>query len=74
MRERGHDLTLRKPKAVQKKGGASNKKRKRGDGEAAEVSKANARIGTRSEHFLQFISVMLWIHLMSIKCLVAILS
>jgi transposase len=49
------DLTLRKPKAVQKKG-ASNKKRKRDDGEAAEVSKANARIGTRSEHFLQFIS------------------
>lgn len=48
------DLTLRKPKAVQKKV-TNSKKRKRGDGKAAEVE-ANARIGTRSEHFLEFLS------------------
>jgi hypothetical protein len=49
------DLNLRRPKAVQKKS-ASNKKRKRDDGGAAEVPKVNARIGTQSEHFMQFIS------------------
>ncbi|KAG2193660.1 hypothetical protein INT46_004270 [Mucor plumbeus] len=49
------DLTLRKPKAVQKKS-ASIKKRKRDDSGAAEVPKVNARIGTQSEHFMQFIN------------------
>ncbi|KAI8877127.1 hypothetical protein K501DRAFT_198837, partial [Backusella circina FSU 941] len=49
------DLNLRKPKAVQKKS-ASNKKRKRDDGGAAEVPEVNARIGTQSEHFISFIS------------------
>lgn len=48
-------LNLRKPKVVEKKG-ASNKKRKRDDDGAAEVPKVNSRIGTQSEHFMQFIS------------------
>lgn len=48
-------LNLSKPKAVQKKS-ASNKKRKRDYGGAAEVPKLNARTGTQSEHFMQFIS------------------
>ncbi|KAG2208189.1 hypothetical protein INT45_001260, partial [Circinella minor] len=48
-------LTLRKPKAVQKKS-ASAKKRKRDDGKPAEVPEVNARVGTRSEHFKEFIS------------------
>lgn len=48
------DLTLRKPKAVQKKSG-SNKKRKIDDSGAA-VPQTNARIDTLSEHFMQFIS------------------
>ncbi|EIE90783.1 hypothetical protein RO3G_15494 [Rhizopus delemar RA 99-880] len=47
------DLTLRKPKAVQKKTN-SNKKRKRED-DKAEVVEANAMIGTRSEHFIEFL-------------------
>ncbi|KAG1060993.1 hypothetical protein G6F41_012506 [Rhizopus arrhizus] len=47
------DLTLRKPKAVQKKTN-SNKKRKRENGKA-EVIKVNARVGTRSEHFIEFL-------------------
>ncbi|KAG1488943.1 hypothetical protein G6F53_013499 [Rhizopus delemar] len=47
------DLTLRKPKAVQKKTN-SNKKRKR-ENDKAEVVEANARIGTRSEHFIEFL-------------------
>lgn len=46
---------MRKPKAVQKKS-ASIKKRKRDDSGAAEVPKVNARIGTQSEHFMQFIN------------------
>ena len=49
------DLTLRKPKAVQKKS-ASAKKRKRDDGKPTEVPEVNARVGTRSEHFNEFIS------------------
>ncbi|KAI9326006.1 hypothetical protein BD770DRAFT_302678, partial [Pilaira anomala] len=49
------DLTLRKPKPVCKRDG-SNKKRKRNGGKTAEVIDVNARVGTRSEHFLQFIS------------------
>ncbi|KAG1055662.1 hypothetical protein G6F43_002405 [Rhizopus delemar] len=47
------NLTLRKPKAVQKKTN-SNKKRKR-ENDEAEVVEANARIGTRSEHFIEFL-------------------
>ncbi|EIE92185.1 hypothetical protein RO3G_16896 [Rhizopus delemar RA 99-880] len=47
------DLTLRKPKAVQKKTN-SNKKRKK-ENDKAEVVEANARIGTRSEHFIEFL-------------------
>jgi hypothetical protein len=46
------DLTLRKPKAVQKKA-VGSKKRKKGDGEVVEV---NARVGMRREHFLEFLS------------------
>ncbi|KAI9265642.1 hypothetical protein BY458DRAFT_221928 [Sporodiniella umbellata] len=45
------DLTLRKPKAVQKKA-AHSKKRKRKDGKAEDVE-VNTRVGTRSEHFLE---------------------
>jgi hypothetical protein len=48
------DLTLRKPKAVQKKA-AHLKKRKREDGKAEDVE-VNTRVGTRSEHFLEFLS------------------
>jgi hypothetical protein len=48
------DLTLRKPKAVQKKS-TSSKKRERADSKPAEVPEVNARIGTRSEHFKEFI-------------------
>lgn len=48
------DLTLRKPKAVQKKA-AHSKKRKRKDGKAEDVE-VNTRVGTRSEHFLEFLS------------------
>ncbi|CEJ00962.1 hypothetical protein RMCBS344292_18454 [Rhizopus microsporus] len=47
------DLSLRKPKAVQKKANGT-KKRKRGNGKAEEVE-VNARVGTRSEHFLEFL-------------------
>jgi hypothetical protein len=47
------NLTLRKPKAVQRKV-AFNKKRKRSDGTPDGVA-ATAKIGTRSEHFLEFI-------------------
>ncbi|KAG1222336.1 hypothetical protein G6F35_005370 [Rhizopus arrhizus] len=47
------DLTLRKPKAVQKKTN-SNKKRKRENGKA-EVVEVNVRVGTRSEHFIEFL-------------------
>lgn len=49
------DLTLRKPKAVTKKN-VSAKKRKRDDGKPAVVPEVNARVGTRSEHFKEFIS------------------
>lgn len=45
------DLTLRKPKAVQKKAVCSKKRRRE-----AEVVEVNARIGTRREHFLEFLS------------------
>jgi hypothetical protein len=47
-------LTLRKPKAIRK---TKEKKLKRNDN-SAETSEelANARIGTRSEHYLEFIS------------------
>lgn len=48
------DLTLRKPKAVQKSK-TSNKKRKRENGDAV-ATEVNARVGTRAEHFLQFVS------------------
>lgn len=48
-------LTLRKPKAVQKKKRGSNKKRKREDGGPVNVPEINGIVGTRSEHFLQFI-------------------
>lgn len=48
-------MTLRKTKAVQKKM-APIKKRKRDNGEAIDLVEVNARVGTRSEHFLQFIS------------------
>lgn len=48
------DLTLRKPKAVQKKA-AHLKKRKRKDGKAEDVE-VNTRVGTHSEHFLEFLS------------------
>jgi hypothetical protein len=52
------DLTLHKPKAVQKKS-ASTKKRKREDGETVEVAEVNVRVGTRNGHFMHFIgSVM----------------
>lgn len=44
---------MRKPKAVQKKAVCS--KKRKGDGEA-EVVKVNARVGTRREHFLEFLS------------------
>lgn len=45
---------MRKPKAVQKKAD-HYKKRKRGDGKAEDVE-VNTRVGTRSEHFLEFLS------------------
>jgi hypothetical protein len=48
------DLTLRKPKAVQKSK-TSNKKRKRENGDAV-ATEVNARVGTGAEHFLQFVS------------------
>lgn len=48
------DLTLRKPKAVQKKA-VGSKKRKKEDDEA-EVVEVNARVGTLREHFLKFLS------------------
>ncbi|EIE92242.1 hypothetical protein G6F46_002362 [Rhizopus delemar] len=47
------DLTLRKPKAVQKKK-KSNKKRRRENGKA-EVVEVNSRVGARSEHFIEFL-------------------
>lgn len=49
------DLTLHKTKAVQKKM-APTKKRKRDNGEAIDLVKVNARVGTRSEHFSAIIS------------------
>jgi hypothetical protein len=49
------DWTLRKPKAVQRKS-TSIKKRKRDNGEAVEEVKVNARVGTRSEHFKNFVN------------------
>ena len=53
------DLSLRKPKAVQKKANGM-KKRKRGNSKS-EVVEVNAKIGTRSEHFLEFlVGVMLY--------------
>lgn len=48
-------MTLRKTKAAQKKV-APIKKRKRDNGEAIDLVEVNARVGTPSEHFLQFIS------------------
>jgi hypothetical protein len=48
------DLTLRKPKAIRK---TKEKKRKRNDNSAETNEElANARIGTRSDHYLEFIS------------------
>lgn len=51
------DLTLRKPKIVQKKN-AFNKReeRKRDNNGALDVAEVNARIDTYSKHFLQLIS------------------
>lgn len=52
------DLSLRNPKTVQKKANGM-KKRKRGNSKSEEVE-INARVGTRSEHFLEFlVGVML---------------
>jgi transposase len=51
------ELTLRKPKAVQKKN-CTTKKRKRDNGKAGEVE-VSARVGTRSEHFLDFLSSLM---------------
>ncbi|KAG1545736.1 hypothetical protein G6F49_010704 [Rhizopus delemar] len=47
------DLTLRKSKAVQKKTNRNKKRKTQND--KAEVAEANARIGTRSEHFIEFL-------------------
>lgn len=47
------DLSLLKPKAPQKKS-ISVKKKRRGNGEGQKVTKVNARIGIRSEHFFFF--------------------
>ncbi|KAG1044447.1 hypothetical protein G6F43_011451 [Rhizopus delemar] len=49
------DLPLRKPKAVQKRKTAV-KKRKRDNGEGQEAIEVNARVGTRSEHFMAFLT------------------
>ncbi|KAG1041488.1 hypothetical protein G6F43_012090 [Rhizopus delemar] len=51
------ELTLRKPKAVQKKN-CTTKKRKRDNGKAGEVE-VSARVGTRSEHCLDFLSSLM---------------
>ncbi|KAI8350884.1 hypothetical protein EDC96DRAFT_519011 [Choanephora cucurbitarum] len=48
------DLTLRKSKAVQRRA-VSNKKRKRKDGLSNEIV-TTGKVGTRSEHFLEFIA------------------
>ena len=52
----GGCLTLRKLKVIQKQKIVSNKKRKGDNCKALGVTEVNARIGTRNEHFLQFIS------------------
>jgi len=52
------ELSLHKPKAVHRKGSRLKKKSKREDGKAEEVE-VNARVGTRSEHFLDFLSSLI---------------
>ena len=47
------DLTLHKPKGCSEKANGM-KKRKRGNGKTEEVE-VNTRIGTRSEHFIEFL-------------------
>lgn len=47
------DLFAHKPKAVQKKAN-DMKKRKRGNGKTEKLE-VNARVGTRSKHFLEFL-------------------
>lgn len=51
------ELTFRKPKAVQKKT-SGTKKRKKDTGKADEAE-VNARVGTRSEHFLDSLSSLM---------------
>ncbi|EIE80273.1 hypothetical protein G6F46_002949 [Rhizopus delemar] len=51
------ESTLRKPKAVQEKT-SGTKKRKIDDGKADEVE-VNARVGTRSKHFLDFLDSLM---------------
>jgi hypothetical protein len=48
------DLTLRRPRPIQKKN-TSSKKRKRNDGENETITKVTKKVGTLSEHFLEFI-------------------
>jgi hypothetical protein len=51
------ELTLRKPKAVQKKASGTKKRKSKND-KAGEVE-VNGRVGTRSEHFLDFLSSLM---------------
>lgn len=49
------DLPLNKSKAVKRKS-TYIKKKKRDNGEVREVTELNARVGTRNEHFLKFLT------------------